>query len=158
MDALGAKDKNLLELAQKLDLLTKRIDSLFTQSDELTRKQIALESLHERLAQVDDLAKKTTWQLDALRQSRADLEVVRKEVQDFYTKERMKSFGWIASQQGCVGDTQDQKSQGAVCMFNRQDGASNEGLAIVVAQDEKSKQTDIFYARIDLTSEASPSP
>ena len=80
------------------------------------------------------------------------------EVQDFYTKERMKSFGWIASQQGCVGDTQDQKSQGAVCMFNRQDGASKEGLAIVVAQDEKSKQTDIFYARIDLTSEASPSP
>ncbi len=84
MDALGAKDKNLLELAQKLDLLTKRIDSLFAQSDELTRKQVALESLHERLGQVDELAKKTTWQLDALRQSRTDLDVLRKEVQDFY--------------------------------------------------------------------------
>ena len=33
---------------------------------------------------MDDLAKKTTWQLDALRQSRADVDVVRKEVQDFY--------------------------------------------------------------------------
>ena len=81
------------------------------------------------------------------------------EVQDFYTKERMKSAGWVASEQGCVGDTEDQKSQGAVCIFNRQDGEKKEGLAIVLAQDEKSKQTDIFYARINLTeSAASPSP
>jgi hypothetical protein len=81
------------------------------------------------------------------------------EVQDFYNKARMKSAGWTASEQGCVGDTEDQKSQGAVCMFNHQDGKKKEGLAIVLAHDEKSKQTDIFYARIDLTeSEASPSP
>jgi len=81
------------------------------------------------------------------------------EVQDFYTKERMKSAGWVASDQGCTSDTEDQKSQGAVCIFNRQDGKKKEGLAIVLTQDEKSKQTDIFYARIDLTeSEASPSP
>jgi hypothetical protein len=81
------------------------------------------------------------------------------EVQDFYTKERMKLSGWIASEQGCVGDTEDQKSQGAVCSFHRQDGRKKEGLAIVLAQDEKSKQTDIFYARIDLTeTETSPSP
>lgn len=81
------------------------------------------------------------------------------EVEDFYTKERMKSAGWVASEQGCVGDTEDQKSQGAVCFFNRQNGNKKEGLAIVLAQDEKSKQTDIFYVRIDLTEpEASPSP
>lgn len=81
------------------------------------------------------------------------------EVQDFYTKERMKSAGWVANDRGCISDTEDQKSQGAVCLFNRQDGKKKEGLAIVLAQDEKSKQTDIFYARIDLTeSEASPSP
>jgi hypothetical protein len=81
------------------------------------------------------------------------------EVENFYTKERMKSAGWVASEQGCVGDTEDQKSQGAVCFFNRQDGKKKEGLAIVLTQDEKSKRTDIFYARIDLTdSAASPSP
>jgi hypothetical protein len=81
------------------------------------------------------------------------------EVEDFYSKDRMKSAGWVASEQGCVGDTEDQKSQGAVCFFNRQDGNKKEGLAIVLAQDEKSKQTDIFYARIDLTEpEGSPSP
>jgi hypothetical protein len=81
------------------------------------------------------------------------------EVQDFYTKERMKSAGWVANDRGCISDTEDQKSQGAVCFFNRQDGKKKEGLAIVLAQDEKSKQTDIFYVRIDLTEpEASPSP
>ena len=81
------------------------------------------------------------------------------DVQDFYTKERMKAAGWQASDKGCVGDTEDQKSEGALCFFNRQDGKKKEGLAIVVAQDPKSKQTDIFYARIDLTQpEASPSP
>lgn len=81
------------------------------------------------------------------------------EVQAFYTKERMRAMGWAASEQGCVSDTEDQKSHGAVCFFNRQDGKKKEGLAIVLAEDEKSKQTDIFYARIDLTeSEASPSP
>ena len=80
------------------------------------------------------------------------------EVEDFYTKERMKAAGWLANDRGCISDTEDQKSQGAVCLYSRQDGKKQEGLAIVLAQDEKSKQTDIFYARIDLTEpEASPS-
>jgi hypothetical protein len=81
------------------------------------------------------------------------------EIEDFYSKERMKSAGWVASQQGCVGDTEDQKNQGAVCFYDRQDGKKREGLAIVLAQDEKTKRTDIIYARIDLTeSETSPAP
>ena len=81
------------------------------------------------------------------------------EVQAFYTKERMNAMGWVASEQGCVSDTEDQKSQGAVCFFNRQDGKKKEGLAIVLAENEKSKKTDIFYVRIDLTEpEVSTSP
>jgi hypothetical protein len=81
------------------------------------------------------------------------------EIQGFYSRERMKSAGWEASERGCIGDTEDKDNQGAVCLYNRQDGKKKEGLAIVLAQDQKSKETDIFYARIDLTdSEASPSP
>jgi hypothetical protein len=81
------------------------------------------------------------------------------DVQNFYTRERMKSAGWKASEKGCVSDTEEKKSQGAVCFFNRQDGSKKEGLAIVLAQDEKSKQTDIFYVRVDLNeSSATPSP
>jgi hypothetical protein len=38
------------------------------------------------------------------------------EVQDFYSKERMKSSGWIANDRGCISDTEDQKSQGALCL------------------------------------------
>ena len=79
------------------------------------------------------------------------------DVKDFYTADLMKSAGWTPSEKGCIGDTEDEKNQGAVCLFQRQDGAKKEGLAIVVAEDQKTKQTDIFYARIDLT-EPSPSP
>jgi hypothetical protein len=79
------------------------------------------------------------------------------EVKDFYTIDLMKSAGWSPSQKGCFGDTEDQKNQGAVCLFQRQDGGKKEGLGIIVAEDQKTKQTNIFYARIDLT-EPSPSP
>ena len=81
-----------------------------------------------------------------------------REVQDFYSKERMKSAGWESGEKGCVGDTEDKDNQGAICFFERAGGGKKEGLAIVLAQDEKSKQTDIFYARADLAEEAKPSP
>ncbi len=79
------------------------------------------------------------------------------DVQDFYSNQRMKAAGWTPSDKGCVGDTEDKDSQGAVCLFKRKDGNKEEGLAIVLAQDEKTKKTEIFYVRIDLT-EPSPSP
>jgi hypothetical protein len=79
------------------------------------------------------------------------------EVKDFYSPGLMKSAGWTPSEKGCVGDTQDEKNQGAMCFFQRQDRATKEGLAIIVAEDPKTKQSDIFYARIDLTG-PSPSP
>ena len=79
------------------------------------------------------------------------------DVQDFYSNQRMKAAGWTPSDKGCVGDTEDKDSQGAVCLFKRKDGNKEEGLAIVLAQDEKTKKTEIFYARIDVT-EPTPSP
>jgi len=79
------------------------------------------------------------------------------DVQNFYTNDRMKSAGWTPNEKGCVGDTEGEKSQGAVCFYQRKDKGLQEGLAIILAQDEKTKQTDIFYARIDLTAPA-PSP
>ena len=77
------------------------------------------------------------------------------EVKDFYSNERMKAAGWTPNEKGCIGDSEDQKNQGAVCLYNRKDGARQELLAIVVAEDEKTKQTNLFYARIDVTQ---PSP
>jgi len=79
------------------------------------------------------------------------------EVKDFYTPERMKAAGWTPNEKGCVGDTEEKKSQGIVCFFQRKDGDKQEGLGIIVAENEKEKQTDIFYARIDMT-QPTPSP
>jgi hypothetical protein len=79
------------------------------------------------------------------------------DVKDFYTAERMKASGWTPNDKGCVGDTEDKKNQGAVCFFQRKDGAKQEGLAIIVAEDEKAKLTNIFYARIDMT-QPTPTP
>ncbi|HEV7683438.1 MAG TPA: hypothetical protein VGO68_15025 [Pyrinomonadaceae bacterium] len=79
------------------------------------------------------------------------------EVKDFYTPALMTSSGWKVSEKGCIGDTQDEKSEGAICVFERRDGTKKEGLAIIMAEDKKTKQTNIFYARIDVT-EPTPSP
>src|SRR6185295_336695 len=80
------------------------------------------------------------------------------EVQSFYSNDRMKAAGWTPSEKGCVGDTEEEKdTHGAVCFYKRKDGKKEEGLAIVLAQDEKTKKTEIFYARIELP-EPTPSP
>jgi hypothetical protein len=79
------------------------------------------------------------------------------EVKSFYSADRMKSNGWKPNEKGCIGDTDTEKTQGAVCLFEKKAGDQDDGLAIVLAQDEKTKQTEIFYARIDLT-QPSPSP
>jgi hypothetical protein len=79
------------------------------------------------------------------------------DVQAFYTKERMKAAGWTAADEGCIGDTEDQEAHGATCFFKRRDGTKEEGLGLIVGQDQKTKQTEIFYVRIELP-EPTPSP
>lgn len=80
------------------------------------------------------------------------------DVQAFYSNERMKAAGWTPSDKGCVGDTdQEKENHGAICLYKRKDGKQEEGLAIVLAQDEKTKKTEIFYVRIELP-QPSPAP
>jgi hypothetical protein len=77
------------------------------------------------------------------------------QVQEFYSRERMSAQGWNNEDvPGCIGDSSSE-DMGAICFFGKQDGGRDEGLAIVVAVDEDTRQTQIFYARIDLTEEAS---
>ena len=73
------------------------------------------------------------------------------EVKDFYSVERMKAVGWIANDKGCTGDTEDTTNHGAMCLFSKKNNGKDEALAIIVAQDEKQPDTNIFYARIDTT-------
>src|SRR5829696_6551906 len=43
------------------------------------------------------------------------------EVKDFYSKDRMKAAGWTANDKGCIGDTDDAKNHGALCLYARKD-------------------------------------
>ncbi len=88
------------------------------------------------------------------------------QVRAFYSVDRMKSDGWQAAdlegnqggQQSCVGDQQGAGSSGELCLFAKQDGNKEYLLAIVVAEDAKTKQADVFYARIDASKFETPAP
>ena len=84
MEGLAARDRLATAVGQRVDQLSKQMQTLNTQADDLMRKQTALDSLQESLGQVDELAKKTAWQYENLKQSRQDLDTLRKEIQDFY--------------------------------------------------------------------------
>jgi hypothetical protein len=76
------------------------------------------------------------------------------QVQAIYSQEAMAAQGWnVDDVPGCVGDT-SAEDMGGICFFGKREGDRDYGLAIVVAVDEDTRQTNIFYARIDLTEES----
>lgn len=84
MDGVLQKDKNLAVMNQRADELSKAFQTLNAQADEMARKQGALESLGERLAQVDEMGRRTQAQHEALKQSRQELEQLRGEIAEFH--------------------------------------------------------------------------
>lgn len=91
MEALLAKDKSLATLGQRIDVLDKRINDVATRGDDLVTKQAALDGLRGQLVQVDELSKKTGMRLESLRKTRDDVELLKKEIQEFH-----KSFALAA--------------------------------------------------------------
>lgn len=84
MVALAAKDKDVAALNQTIDALSAQFQGVTLQADELTRKQASLELLHDQLAHLNELARKTTSQFDILKQSKYDVDAVRGEIEEFY--------------------------------------------------------------------------
>ena len=82
------------------------------------------------------------------------------EVQAFYTPDRMKATGWTTDSGGCTsgGDSSNTGVAGAFCFYGKKDGAKENGLAIIAAQDAKTKETEIYYVRIDITTTPTPKP
>jgi chromosome segregation ATPase len=80
MDSLLARDQAMSALAQRVDAIGKDFQALGTQADALALKQTTLESLGERLADVDALSQRLLLQQGALLKSRGDLERMREEV------------------------------------------------------------------------------
>lgn len=82
------------------------------------------------------------------------------DVPAFYTKERMAATGWKNDAGGCLGNSSGSASaaQGSICLFNKKDGAKELGLAIIISQDEKTKQTQVFFARVDMSANGTATP
>ena len=84
LSAFAEQEKVLSSMAQGVEGLSKRFKELFAQSDDLIRRQLTLDGLHARLAQVDDLSKKTSSQIEWIQQGRQDLDKLRHDVQAFH--------------------------------------------------------------------------
>ncbi len=74
-----------------------------------------------------------------------------KEVMDFYTTQRMTAAGWNSTDvPGCTSDTSGAtQAMGSLCIFAKQVDKKGTALVIVVAQDESTKQTQLFYVRFE---------
>jgi len=80
------------------------------------------------------------------------------DVVDYYTVDRMSQAGWNANDQiGCsVYDAMvtatPGSNGGALCIFAKDEG-NNKGalLAIFAAPDNKTTQTDVFFARVEVS-------
>lgn len=73
------------------------------------------------------------------------------EIKNFYTTEMMAGQGWnVKDQPGCAGgDAASAAVAGAFCLFGRDEDGKQAALVIVAAQDDKSKETQVWYARFD---------
>ena len=67
------------------------------------------------VGQLDDFARKTTWQMDALQQSRQDLEALRKDIHDFHK---------VARRSGEAGRQARRRSRRARCVRGEDDAMS----------------------------------
>jgi len=81
------------------------------------------------------------------------------DVQNFYTQARMTAAGWQENTTGCTGEeTNGAANIGTLCLFGKTEGAKDVGLAIVVALDDQTKQTQVFYVRFSDTGTPTPKP
>lgn len=73
------------------------------------------------------------------------------DVQKFYTNARMKTSGWEASDNStCLSGSEQGISQvGVFCVFVKQQGNTETGLVIIAALDDQTKQTDLFFLRLE---------
>src|SRR5215813_3871292 len=72
------------------------------------------------------------------------------DVQSIYTNDRMTSFGnWEASKKSTCIDGKDKGIDGVLCVFQKVADKKQVGLAIIAGQDEKTKQTTVFFLRLE---------
>jgi hypothetical protein len=71
------------------------------------------------------------------------------DVVNYYTADRMQSAGWDSTDTGgCTASTDTSSGAGGICVFSQTGGGKNNALMIVIAQDAKTKQTQLFFVRV----------
>jgi hypothetical protein len=72
------------------------------------------------------------------------------DVQDFYTNDRMTSFGsWEESKKSTCLDGKESGIDGALCVFKKVANGKDIGLAIIALKDDSTKQTNLFFLRVE---------
>ena len=72
------------------------------------------------------------------------------DVKNFYSNERMTSFGkWDPSRKSTCLDGKQYGFSGAFCVFGKTVNNRGNGLLIVASQDEKTKETTVFFVRVE---------
>lgn len=72
------------------------------------------------------------------------------DVQAFYTNEKMSGFGnWETGKESTCISGKDKGVPGVFCVFQKKMNGRQAGLVIVVSEDEKTKQTDLYFVRIE---------
>jgi hypothetical protein len=82
------------------------------------------------------------------------------DVVNYYSADKMKSAGWTPTEQsGCLADTTTPGLQGGLCLYGRKTGPNTSTLvAILPSSDTSTKVTDVFFVRIDVTDNSTPTP
>jgi hypothetical protein len=84
------------------------------------------------------------------------------DVQNFYTSDLMTMApnSWDASENPpCVsGSTQGAAQVGVICAFTKTQDGKNVQLAILTAEDEKTKKNNVFFLRLEENATAVPAP
>ena len=76
------------------------------------------------------------------------------DVQNFYTNARMTSFGnWETSKKSTCLDGKDKGINGVLCVFQKTADQKEIKLAIIAMQDDKTRQTNVFYLRLEKDAE-----
>ncbi|HKE57488.1 MAG TPA: hypothetical protein VKB46_12320 [Pyrinomonadaceae bacterium] len=81
------------------------------------------------------------------------------DVQNFYTNERMTSFGnWEPSKNSTCLNGSEYHFSGVACVFQKTANNAGIGLMIIAAQDEEKKQTNVFFVRTETPLEKGANP
>ena len=79
------------------------------------------------------------------------------DVQNFYTNDLMTASGWDTNDTPCVSGSEQGSAQvGAACIYQKTENGQLIQLLIMTAQDDQTKQNNVFYLRLQSAATSQP--